>query len=44
MWLAVDPVFLYRISKAVAEEKDKPDKVMKKLVKAFKPYFEPFED
>jgi death-on-curing protein len=42
-WLDIDPITLYELSKAVAEEKDRPEVVIKKIVKAFKPYLQDFQ-
>lgn len=39
-WLDIDPVQLYQISKAVAEEDDESKVIIDKVVRAFKPHFE----
>lgn len=40
MWLDVDPVFLYEVSKALAQTEESPAEAIKKLVDAFKPHLE----
>jgi death-on-curing family protein len=42
LWLNIDPVYLYEVSKAVADENDRPEIVITKLLSAFMPHFEPF--
>lgn len=37
-WLNIDPVMLYKLAKAVAEDDDRPEVVIGKVSRAFKPY------